>query len=72
VASFILTYNYDNQSILFKLLNNRIEQIIEIAQLRNEKGHGQTASEQELRPLNETEVIIYYNFFKDLINEYLN
>lgn len=72
VASFILTYNYDNKSILFKLLNNRIDQIIEIAQLRNEKGHGQTASEKELRPFSKTEVLKHYEFFKSLINEYSN
>lgn len=72
VASFILTYNYDNQSILFKLLNNRIEQIIEIAQLRNEKGHGQTAPEQELRPFSKSEVLEHYDFFKSLINDYSN
>lgn len=72
VASFILTYNYDNKSILFKLLNNRIDQIIEIAQLRNEKGHGQTASEKELRTFSKTEVLKYYDFFKSLINDYTN
>lgn len=72
VASFILTYNYDNKSILFKLLNNRIDLIIEIAQLRNEKGHGQTASEKELRPLNKIEVLKYYDFFKYLVNDYTN
>lgn len=72
VASFILTYNYDNKSILFKLLNNRIDQIIEIAQLRNEKGHGQTASEKELRPFSKVEVLKYYDFFKSLINDYSN
>jgi hypothetical protein len=72
VASFILTYNYDNKSILFKLLNNRIDLIIIIAQLRNEKGHGQTASEKELRPFNKTEVLKYYDFFKSFINDYSN
>lgn len=72
VASFILTYNYDNKSILFKLLNNRIDQIIEIAQLRNEKGHGQTASENQLKPLSKETVLKHYNFFKEFINEYIN
>ena len=72
LVSFILTYNYDNKSILFKLLNNRIDQIIEIAQLRNEKGHGQTALEKVLRPLSKTEVLKHYDFFKSLINDYSN
>ena len=71
VASFILTYNYDNKSILFKLLKNRIDTIVEIAQLRNGDQHGQLSSEREVRPLTREEVIKYYNFFKDLINQYL-
>ena len=71
LVSFILTYNYDYNSILFKLLNNRIDQIIEIAQLRNEKGHGQTASEKELRPFSKSEVLKHYDFFKSLINDYI-
>jgi hypothetical protein len=53
-------------------LNNRIDQIIEIAQLRNEKGHGQTASEKELRPFSKSEALKHYDFFKSLINDYLN
>ena len=72
VAAFILTYNYDNKSILFKLLNNRIDQIIEIAQLRNEKGHGQTVTEKELKPLSKTEVLRHYDFFTLLLNDYIN
>jgi hypothetical protein len=48
------------------------EPIIEIAQLRNEKGHGQTATEKELRPFSKTEVLKHYDFFKSLINDYSN
>ena len=72
LVSFILTYNYDNKSILFKLLNNRIDQIIEIAQLRNEKGHGQTVTEKELKPLSKKEVLRHYDFFTSLLNDYIN
>jgi hypothetical protein len=72
VASFILTYNYDNKSILFKLLNNRIDQIIEIAKQRNEKGHGQTASENGLKPLSKEDVLKHYDFFKSFTNDYIN
>lgn len=72
VASFILTYNYDSKSILFKILKNRIDFIIEIAQLRNEKGHGQTVSEKELKPLSKEEVLKHYSFFKALISDYTN
>ena len=71
LVSFVLTYNYDNKSPLFKVFKGKIESIIEIAQLRNEKGHGQTKSEKTLAPLNKTEVERYYEFIKSLINDYI-
>lgn len=72
LATFILTYNYDNKSILFKLLNNRIDQIIEIANLRNEKGHGQTSTEKDLISLRKSDIRKHYDFFKSFINDYSN
>jgi hypothetical protein len=68
---FILTYNFDNKSSLFKVLNNKIDTIIEIAQLRNEKGHGQTSNENCLSVLPKADVEKYYLFLKGLINEHL-
>lgn len=72
LTSFILTYNFDNKSNLFKVLNNKIDTIVEIAQLRNEKGHGQTSNERVLSLLSKEQVEKYYCFMKELINEYLN
>lgn len=72
LTSFILTYNFDNKSSLFKVLNNKIDTIVEIAQLRNEKGHGQTSNERALSLLSKNDVEKYYRFIKELINEYLN
>jgi hypothetical protein len=37
LVSFILTYKYDDKSVLFLILRDRIELFIEVAQLRNEK-----------------------------------
>ena len=71
LVSFILTYNFDNKSNLFKLLNGRAETIIEIAQLRNEKGHGQTSKERMLSPLTKDQAENYYNFIKSFINDYI-
>lgn len=71
LVSFILTYNYDNKSALFKVFNGKIDNIIEIAQLRNEKGHGQTKNEKTLTPLTKSEVERYYEFIKSLINDYI-
>lgn len=69
LVSFVLTYNFDNKSVLFKILNDRIELFIEVAQLRNEKGHGQTANEKALKPLSKEEVEKYYGFIKSFIND---
>lgn len=71
LVSFILTYNYDYNSILFKILKDKIDLFIEVAQLRNEKGHGQTSNEKALKPLSKAEVEKYYGFMKSLINNYI-
>lgn len=71
LASFILTYNYDNKSILFKILKDRIEIFIEVSQLRNEKGHGQTSNENVLKALSKEEVEKFYGFIKSFINDYI-
>jgi hypothetical protein len=71
VVSFILTYNFDDKSPLFKVLKDRIDTIVEIAQLRNEKGHGQTSNEKSLARLSSDDVEKYYQFMKDLINDYI-
>ena len=61
LVSFILTY-YDNKSALFKVFKNRIDIIVEIAQLRNEKGHGQTSTEKPLKPLSKEKAEKYYQY----------
>ncbi len=71
LASFILTYEFNSDSILFKVFENRIELIVEIAQLRNEKGHGQTEKEKPLKPLSKEKVEKYYKFIKSLIRDYI-
>lgn len=71
LVSFILTYNYDNKSVLFKILKNNIELFIEVAQLRNEKGHGQTSNEKSLKSLSKEEVYKFYDFIKSLLNNYI-
>ena len=71
LASFVLTYNYDNKSVLFKILKDRIEFFIEVSQLRNEKGHGQTSEEKALKPLSKEEVQKFYGFIKSFLNDYI-
>ncbi|PJE46495.1 MAG: hypothetical protein CUR34_07610 [Sediminibacterium sp.] len=71
LVSFVFTYNFDNKSVLFKILKDRIELFIEVAQLRNEKGHGQTSNEKPLKPLSKEDVEKYYGFIKSFINDYI-
>lgn len=71
LVSFILTYKFDRNSILFKILKDRIEIIIEIAKLRNEKSHGQISAEKDLKPLSKEQVHKFYNFIKTFLNDYI-
>lgn len=71
LAAFILTYNYDNNSALFKILKDRINLFVEVSQLRNNRTHGQTTNERFLTPLSKEEVQKYYNFIKSFINDYI-
>lgn len=70
LVSLILTYNYNNESPLFDLFKGKIDTIIEIARLRNPKSHGQTQREMEIQLLSKQQVNTYYNFIKNLINDY--
>lgn len=71
LVSFILTFNFDNNSALFKVLEDRVDLIIDVAKLRNDKGHGQTSTENQLSPLSKEEVEKYYAFIKSIINDYI-
>lgn len=71
LVSFILTYNYDNNSPLFKILKDRIDLFVEVSQLRNNRTHGQTINERSLKPLSKEEVQKYYSFIKSFINDYI-
>ncbi len=71
LVNFMFTYDFDKKSPLFKVFKERINLIIEIAELRNAKGHGQTSAEKLLSPLSKEEVEKYYSSIKSLINEYI-
>ena len=71
LVTFLLTYNYDNKSPLFKVLTNRIDEVIKIAELRNEKGHGQTYKDEPLVPLSKDDAGNYYLFIKAVLTDYI-
>lgn len=72
VYTLILTYNYDNKSPLFKLINGKIEQMFDIAELRNKKGHGQTESEGTTSVVKKDVAEATYSFLKEFINNYIS
>jgi hypothetical protein len=72
LVALMLTYTYDNKSPLFEVLKGRIEKIIAVSRLRNEKGHGQTTTEKTLRSLTKDEVEKYYSFIRDFVNDYIS
>ena len=72
IYSLLLTYNYDNRSPLFRLINGKIEQMFDIAELRNKKGHGQTESEGTSSLVNQDVAETTYNFLKEFINNYIS
>lgn len=71
IYNLILTYNYDNNSPLFKLINGHIEELFDIAELRNSKGHGQTESEGSVIMVTEEEAEKIYSFLQNFINNYM-
>lgn len=72
IYNLILTYNYDNKSPLFKLINGNIEQLFDIAELRNKSGHGQAESEGSPQMLSEEDAEKIYSFIQNFINTYMN
>lgn len=72
IYNLILTYNYDNKSPLFKLINGNIEQLFNIAELRNKSGHGQAESEGSPQMLSEEDAEKIYSFIQNFINTYMN
>ena len=72
IYNLILTYNYDNKSPLFRLINGKIEQMFDIAELRNKKGHGQIESVGETVVVNKDVAESTYNFIKEFINNYIS
>lgn len=71
IYNLILTYNYDNQSPLFKLIDGHIEELYDIAELRNTKGHGQTESEGSVTMVTKDVAEKTYSFLQNFINTYM-
>ena len=71
IYNLILTYNYDNKSPLFKLIDGHIEELYDIAELRNTKGHGQTESEGSVSMVTKEVAEKTYSFLQNFINTYM-
>ena len=70
VYNLILTYKYDQNSFLLKLLKDDIEKIFDLADLRNERGHGQTENNSQKSNIDKDNIEDYYDFIKKVINKY--
>lgn len=57
---------------IINVFKNRIETIVDIAQMRNHFGHGTTESKDRQSEFTSQDVVQYFNFMKDLINDYIN
>lgn len=57
---------------IIHVFKNRIETIVAIAQMRNHIGHGTTESKDRQSEFTSKDVKDYFNFMKDLINDYIN
>lgn len=71
IYNLILTYYYDDKSPLFKLVNGNIDKLFDIADLRNEKGHGQTEASGEVSMITEEAAESCYLFIKEFFNKYM-
>lgn len=71
IYNLVLTYNYDNKSPLFKLIDGHIEELYDIAELRNTKGHGQTESEGSVAMVTKDVAEKTYSFLQNFINTYM-
>lgn len=70
VINLLLTYSIDKGSPLFKVIQNKIDWIFEIANLRNEKSHGQT-EKKVLKRIPKEEIEKIYETLKEIINNYM-
>ena len=72
IYNLVLTYKYDNKSPLFKLIDGHIEELYDIAELRNTKGHGQTENKGREIMITKEEAENTYAFLQNFINSYMN
>ena len=70
IYNLILTYYFDDKSPLFGLVNGKLDKLFDIADLRNEKGHGQTETSGEVSMITEAAAESCYSFIKEFFNKY--
>ena len=71
VYCLILTYTIDDTSPLFGLIANRLDDIFELADCRNKKGHGRTQAEGRIFMIAQEQAEKYYALLRDFVNEYM-
>jgi len=71
VYSLILTYMTDDSSPLFDLIKNHLDDIFELADCRNNKGHGKTQAGGKILMITEEQAEKYYSLLQNFVNEYM-
>ena len=71
IYSLILTYTIEDTSPLFGLIANRLDDIFELADCRNKKGHGRTQAEGRIFMITQEQAEKYYALLRDFVNEYM-
>ena len=71
LSNLILTYNYNSEHPMIKLIDGQVDDLISIANKRNPQSHGHTEKEGKIKKLTKEEAEKYYSFLKNFINNYM-
>lgn len=71
LLKFLFAHKYNNANPLFDIIKEKVGIIYTIANLRNLSNHGQTSNETQMRSLSKTDIELYFNELKQVINNYI-
>ena len=71
LGNLVLTYSYNSEHPMIKLIDGQIDDLICIANKRNPQSHGHTEKEGKIKKLTKEELEKYYSFLKNFINNYM-
>lgn len=72
IYTLFLTYYFDNNSPLYKVIKGKIQTCFDIANMRNGSGHAEEIDASNNIGLNEELAENTFNFIRDFINQYMS